>query len=145
MQDVVRLEAREKSCPLWAYLAPALYLFACALAVRSVLLGNCEAGMAGLLVAVGLLPAFAIPAVFTTRKATLEIARDAVIVDGRAEKIDDARLEHGGRGTGILHLTVRSGRVRTFMIGSYKDGENAMALLPPVSAPSGAALAYERA
>lgn len=145
MQDVVRLEAKERGCPLWAYVSPALYLSACALAVRSVLLGNCEAGMAGLLVAVGLFPAFAIPAVFTTRRAKLQIARDGVVIDGRVEKVDDARLEHGGKGTGVLHLTVRSGRVRTFAIDSYKDGEHAIALLPPVSAPSGVGLAYKRA
>jgi hypothetical protein len=141
MPDAVRLEAKEKRCPLWAYAAPALYSFACALAVRSVLLGNCEAGMAGMLAAVGLLPAFAIPAVFTTRKATLEIARVGALVDGKLVKIDDARLEHGGKGTGILKLTMRSGHVRTFAIASYKDGERAIAFLPPVSAPTGADLA----
>lgn len=138
MLDVVRLEAKEKQCPLWAYAAPAVYLFACALAVRSVLVGNCEAGMAGLLAAVGLLPAFAIPAVFTTRRAKIEISREGVIVDGRVVKVDDARLEHGGKGTGVLHLTMRSGDVRTFLVDSYKDGERAVALLPPVSAPADA-------
>jgi hypothetical protein len=141
MLDVVRLEAKEKQCPLWAYAAPAIYLFACALAVRSVLLGNCEAGMAGLLAAVGLLPAFAIPAVFTTRKVKIEVTRDGVLFGSTMVKIDDARLEHGGKGTGILHLTTRNGEVRTFFITSYRDGEHAIALLPPVSAPAGALVA----
>ena len=138
MLEEVRLEAREKQCPLWAYAAPAIYLFACALAVRSVLLGHCEAGMASLLAAVGLPPAFAMPAVFTSRKASVLVTCEGATIDGRCVKVDDARLEHGGRGTGVLHLTLRNGDVRSFTVERYKDAERAIALLPPVSAPSGA-------
>src|SRR5689334_6776605 len=102
-------EAAERRSPLWALAAPALYLAACALAVRSVLLGYTDAGIAGLLLAAGLLPAFAIPAVFATRRARLAITPDGLTIDGRLVKVDYARVERAERGTAILHLDTRTG------------------------------------
>jgi hypothetical protein len=130
--------ASEKRAPLWALAAPVVYLFACALAVRAVFYDDAEAGVSALLLAVGLIPAFAIPAIFSTRRALLALTDAGVTVDGRLQKVDDARLEHADRGTGILHLVVRSGETRSFVVDRYKDAERLIARLPPVSVPSGA-------
>lgn len=137
------IEAREKRTPLWAMLAPIVYLLACGLAARAVFANHDDtAGVPGLLAAVGLLPAFVIPAVFTSCRVRLSVSEGGLVIAGRlgarVEKIDDARLEHGTRGTGLLHATARSGVTRTFVIASYRDGQALVAALPPVSAPSGA-------
>jgi len=135
---MVSIDAREKRCPLWALATPAAYLAACALAVRGVLVAHADAGVAGLLAAAGLLPAFVIPVVFATRRASLALRDDGLVVDGRLVKVDDARLERAERGGGTLHLTVRSGLVRSFLVPSYDEARRLVAMLPPVSAPAGA-------
>lgn len=134
----IAIDAREKRCPLWALAAPGLYLVACVFAVRGVLVDHADAGVAGLLAAVGLLPAFAVPAVFTTRRVRVELGADGVLVGGRAVKIDDARLEHAARGGGVLYLTTRTGAVRTFFVPSHEEALRLVAALPPTSAPAGA-------
>ncbi len=138
MSFAIRLDVHEKRAPFWAMAAPGAYLFACALAVRSVLFDHSDAGVAGVVLAVGLLPAFAMPAIFTTRRARIVMTEDGVAIDGTIEKIDDARLQHAERGTAVLHLVLRDGRTRTFLAPSYKDAQRLVALLPPVSAPAGA-------
>lgn len=140
------LEAREKKTPVWAVLAPVIYLLACGLAARAVFANHDDsAGVPGLLAAVGLLPAFVIPAIFTTCKVRLSVSDAGLVVSGlfgsRLEKVDDVRLEHGARGSGLLHVTVRSGDTITFAVASYGEAQALVALLPPVSAPAGALVA----
>jgi hypothetical protein len=133
------LRVREERAPLWAMAAPVLYLFACAAAVRSILMDrSIDIGIAGLLVAVGLAPAFAIPAVFSTRSARIAISNDGLLVDGRLVKTNDVRIARADRGTAKLYVETRSGDTRTFIVASYADAQQLMAMLPPVSAPAGA-------
>lgn len=136
------LAAREKKTPTWAVLAPVLYLLACGLAARAVFQHHDDAGVPGLLAAVGLFPAFVIPAVFSTCKVTLSVAEGGLVVRGlfgtRIEKVDDVRLEHAPRGEAVLHVTVRSGDVKTFVCSSHSEAQALVAKLPPVSAPAGA-------
>lgn len=136
------LEAREKKTPTWAVLAPVLYLLACGLAARAVFESHDDAGVPGLLAAVGLFPAFVIPAVFSTCKVRLAAVDGGLSVRGlfgtRIEKVDDVRLEHASRGTGLLHVVVRSGDTKTFIVSSYVAAQELVAKLPPVSAPAGA-------
>ena len=74
---------REQRPPVWATLAPALYLFACALAFgRSLMDRSIDIGIAGLLVAVGLVPAFVIPAIFSSRGTRLKASNEGLVVDG---------------------------------------------------------------
>ena len=138
MPSELRLEVQEKRCPVWALAAPGLYLLACLAAVRAVLVDGSDVGVAGLLLAAGLVPAFAIPAVFTTRRARLEMTDDGLAIDGRLVKVDDARVQHAERGTALLHLVMRSGQTRSFIAPSYKEAQRFVAALPPVSAPAGA-------
>ena len=138
MPSEIRLEVEEKRCPLWALAAPGLYLLACLAAIRSVLVDRSDAGVAGILLAIGLVPAFAIPAVFTTRRTSLVTTVDGLLIDGRIEKVDDARIVHAERGSAVLHLVMRSGQTRSFIAPSYKDAQRLVAMLPPVSAPAGA-------
>ncbi|MDB4936323.1 MAG: hypothetical protein JWP87_3295 [Labilithrix sp.] len=138
MDDLV-LRVREERAPLWATLAPALYLFACALCVRSVLMDrSIDIGIAGLLVAVGLAPAFALPAIFSTRNARLGASNEGLLVDGALVKIDAIRIDRADRGMARLVVETRAGTTRTFIAPSYKDAQKLMSLLPPVSAPAGA-------
>jgi hypothetical protein len=132
------VDVREMRCPLWALAAPGLYLAACLLSVRSVLVGGAEPGISALLLAVGLVPAFAIPAIFTQRRARLCLTDGGLLIDGRAVKIDDARLERAERGSASLHFMLRDGQKRSFLVPSYKDAQRMVAMLPPVSAPVGA-------
>jgi len=133
------LDVREERPPVWATLAPALYLFACALAIRSVALDrSIDVGISGLLVAVGLAPAFAIPAVFSTRKESLAASSEGLLVGGRLFKINEVRLSRADRGAGRLHVEMRDGTTRTFLAPSFKEAQRLVALLPPVSAPAGA-------
>jgi hypothetical protein len=137
MHDVV-VRVREERAPLWATAAPVLYLFACALAVRSVLMDrSIDIGIAGLLVAVGLAPAFALPAVFSTRSMRLGASNEGLLVDGRLVKINDVRIARADRGSARLVIETRDGSTRTFLVASYKDAQKLMSLLPPVSAPAG--------
>lgn len=138
MPSEIRLEVSEKRAPLWALAAPGAYLLASALAVRAVLVAGAEVGVAGILLAVGLLPAFAIPAIFTTRRARILLTENGLTIDGALEKVDDARLERAERGSAVLHLVLRSGKTRSFVAPSYKDAQRLVAMLPPVSAPAGA-------
>jgi hypothetical protein len=135
---LVACEARR---PLWARLAPALYLLLCAAAIYRVYQLNLDAGIHGLLLAIGLVPAFVIPVVFTATRVCLAITDAGLLVDGRLEKVDDARLAEADRGQGLLHLTMRSGVTRTFLIASYRDAHQLMAQLPPASYPVGAVAA----
>lgn len=141
MSSALRLDVHEKRPPFWAYAVPPAYLFACALAVRAVLTDYAEVGVSGLLLAAGLLPAFAVPAIFTTRRARIALSDAGLTIDGAIEKIDDARIEHAERGTAVLHLTMRDGKTRTFLSPSYDEAKKLIALLPPVSAPAGALVA----
>lgn len=131
--------AREDRSPLWAMLAPALYLAACALSVRAVMLDPSAAvGVPGLLLAVGLVPAFVIPAVFSARNVKVAASDGGLVIDGRLFKINDARVAHGPRGTALLHVEMRTGEIRTFTMKSMQDARKVAVLLPPVSAPAGA-------
>lgn len=130
------VDAREKRCPLWALAAPGVYLLAALLAVRSVLVDRIDVGVAGILLAAGLLPAFVIPAIFATRSATLRMSDDGLSIDGRLVKVDDAKLDRAERGSGTLRLSMRGGQTRTFLVPSYKEALQLLAMLPPVSAPS---------
>jgi hypothetical protein len=137
------IEAREKKTPLWAVLAPVVYLLACGLAARAVLSNHDDAaGVPGLLAAIGLLPAFVIPVIFSTCKVRLSVVDRGLSIGGllgaRIEKVDDARLEHAPHGSALLHVVVRSGETRTFIVASYADAQRIVLLLPPVSAPAGA-------
>jgi hypothetical protein len=133
------IQAREEKPPIWAVLAPALYLLACAGCVRAVAMDrSIDIGISGLLVAVGLAPAFAVPAIFCTRTTKLAASEEGLLIDGRLEKINDVRVARAERGSARLHVETRSGRQRTFVIASYAEAQKLMALLPPVSAPAGA-------
>jgi hypothetical protein len=138
MPSDLRLDVREKRAPSWALAVPPAYLFACALAIRAVLTDYAEVGISGLLLSVGLAPAFAFPAIFDTRRARIALTDAGVAIDGAIEKIDDARIEHAPRGAAVLHLAMRDGKTRTFFASSYDDAKRLIAFLPPVSAPAGA-------
>jgi hypothetical protein len=131
------LTALEKRSPLWARVAPCLYLLASAAAVRAVIVNNSDAGLAGVLVVMGFVSVFAIPAVFDTRRTQISVTDVGVIIDGAIEKVDDARLERAPRGGAVLHLVMRDGRTRSFIVESYKDAQRLVAALPPASAPAG--------
>ena len=138
MDDRAVLRVREEKAPTWAMMAPLLYLFACAAAVRSVLLDrSIDIGIAGLLVAVGLVPAFVLPAIFSTRGTKISATDDGLLVDGRLVKLNDARIARAERGAARLFVETRNGETRTFVVASYKDAQKLMSLLPPVSAPAG--------
>lgn len=139
MHEPVVLKVSEQKAPSWARVAPLLYLFASALAVRSVLMDrSIDIGITGLLVAVGLVPAFVIPAVFSCRSTRLAASNEGLLVNGSLVKINDVRIARADRGTARLVVETRAGDTRTFVVASYKDAQQLMALLPPVSAPAGA-------
>ncbi len=138
MPSEISLEVEEKRSPVWALAAPGLYVLACLAAVRAAAIDHADLGVAGILLAAGLFPAFAIPAVFASRRARLLMTDSGLAIDGRFEKIDDARLERAERGTALVHLVLRSGTTRSFIAPSYKDAQRLVAMLPPVSAPAGA-------
>ena len=132
------LVVREERPPAWAVLAPVLYLFACALCIRSVLLDrSMDIGIAGLRVAVGLVPAFVCPAIFGTRRTRIEADPEGLVVDGRIVKINEVRIARADRGSARLTVETRNGNTRTFVVLSYADAQLLMAALPPVSAPAG--------
>jgi hypothetical protein len=133
------LAAQEARPPLWAVLAPVLYVVACLACVHAVATDpGTEVGIYGLLVAVGLVPALVIPVVFSTRDVKLSASDGGLVVDGRAIKLDDARVERAGRGTAKLHVEVRGGGRRTFLFRSHDEAMRLASALPPVSAPAGA-------
>lgn len=134
-----QVEAREARCPLYAAVAPALYLAACALAARAVFADpTAEVGIWGVLAAVGLIPAFAIPVVFASCKVKLGVVDAGLSIDGRGHKLDDIRIERADRGAAKLHVVLRSGQSRTFALESYADANAIVLALPPISAPAGA-------
>jgi hypothetical protein len=138
MDDRAVLRVREEKAPTWAMMAPLLYLFACAACVRACVLDrSIDVGIAGLLVAVGLAPAFVLPAIFSTRGTTLAASEDGLVVGGRLLKIDAVRIAHAERGTARLSVDMRNDETRTFIVASYKDAQKLMSLLPPASAPAG--------
>ena len=133
------LVVREEKPPIWAVLAPALYLLACAGCVRSVLMDrSMDIGITGLLVAVGLVPAFVLPAIFCTRRTRIAADGEGLVIDGRIVKINDARIARAALGSARLTVETRNGDTRAFLVPSYKDAQQLMAALPPVSAPAGA-------
>lgn len=138
MPDPSVLAAREEKAPLWARLAPLAYLAACVLAARAAWIDHLDVGATGLLAAVGLFPAFVLPCVFSTRAVTLGLSEEGLVVDGRLEKVDEARVERAMRGAAVLRVATRSGATRTFHLASYDDAARLVAKLPPVSAPAGA-------
>ena len=139
MDEALVLEVREEKPPAWAMLAPALYLLACAACIRSVAMDrSIDIGLCGLLVAVGLAPAFALPAIFSTRGTRLTASAEGLMIDGRLLAINDLRVARADRGAARLLVDTRRGTTRTFLVPSYKDAQRLMSLLPPVSAPAGA-------
>ncbi len=133
------LAAHEARPPLWAILAPVLYLTACAACVHAVATDpGTEVGIYGILVAIGLVPAFVIPVVFSTRRVTVATAAGGLVVDGRALELDDVRVERAEKGSARVHVELRGGGRRTFLVDSYKDAMRLAADLPPISAPAGA-------
>lgn len=135
----LRLAAREVRPPMWAMAAPVFYLGACALAVRAhVLDPSVDVGVSGLLMAVGLPPCFAVPAVFATRGATLETDGELLRIDGRAVKFDAIKVEPTTRGQGRVRVTMRAGDVRVFEVEDVREANRFVAQMPPVSAPAGA-------
>ena len=106
--------------------------------MRAVVLDrSIDIGIAGLLVAVGLAPAFALPAIFSTRTTEIAAADEGLLVGGRLVKINDVRIARAERGMARLLVETRDGTTRTFIVASYKDAQKLMSLLPPVSAPAG--------
>lgn len=135
----LRLEVREVRSPLWALAAPVVYLGACALAVRAHLLDpSADVGVAGLLMAVGLPPSFAVPAIFATRASRLDTDGELLRVEGRAVRFDAIRAEPAPRGGGRIVLVLRNGDTRTFEVEDGREARRFVAALPPVSAPAGA-------
>jgi len=140
--DMPSFVAKEDRCPLWARLAPVLYLIACAACVRAVLLDpSADIGVYGMLVAVGLVPAFVLPGVFSTSNTRLAATPDGLAIDGSLVKIDDIRLEPAARGQARLFVQPRFGRKRSFLVSSAKDARALVAALPPASLPAGALVA----
>jgi hypothetical protein len=138
MEDRVVLRVREERAPTWAMMAPLVYLLACAACVRACVLDrSIDIGIAGLLVAVGLAPAFVMPAIFSTRGTSLGAADEGLLIGGRLVKFNDVRISRAERGMARLHVDTRNGETRTFVVASYKDAQKLMSLLPPVSAPAG--------
>lgn len=137
MDESFVVDVRETKPPTWAMLAPALYLMACAFAIRSVAMDrSIDIGIAGLFVAIGLAPAFAIPAIFATRGTKLSATTEGFLVDGRLLKINEAKLARAERGSALLSIDMRNGETRTFLVASYKDASRLVSMLPPVSAPA---------
>lgn len=134
---MLALAAREEKAPIWAALVPVLYLAGCAGAVGKVTheTGS-DVGIAGLLLAVGLIPAFVVPVIFASRKVTLAITSRGFTIDGKVVSISDARLAAGQRGTGRLRIQLPSGGKRTFVLESYRAAQDFVAMLPTSSAPS---------
>ena len=138
MDDRAVLRVREEKPPTWAMMAPVLYLLACAACVRAVVLDrSIDIGIAGLLVAVGLVPAFVLPAIFSTRATEIAAADEGLVVGGTLIKINDVRIARAERGMARLFVDTRDGETRTFIVASYKEAQKLMSLLPPVSAPAG--------
>jgi hypothetical protein len=131
------LAAKEARCPLWAYLAPAVYLACCALCIRAIALDpSADVGIYGMLVAIGLVPAFVVPGVFSTRSVKLSVSSDGLLVDGRLVPTDDVRLAFAERGSAHVHVEERGGKKRSFLVASYKEAQALVRELPPSSAPS---------
>ncbi|HVH47358.1 MAG TPA: hypothetical protein VM925_33715 [Labilithrix sp.] len=135
------LQVREKCCPLWARAAPLVYLALCLAAIRAVVLERSDVSIAGILICVGLVAVFVVPAVFTTRRARLAMTSDGLAIDGRLERIEDVRIERGARGAGLLHLVLRSGETRSFIVPAYDEAQQLVATLPAVNSPAAGALA----
>lgn len=134
-----RLEVREVRAPMWALAAPVLYLGACALAIRAHLLDpSADIGVAGLLVALGFPPSFAVPAIFSTRASRLSTDGEVLRIDGQAVKFDALRVESAPRGSAVLHVVLRSGETRSFVTEDAREASRLVSALPPVSAPAGA-------
>lgn len=131
--SIVAVSAREQRPPLWALAAPGLYLLACLAAVRAVIVDRGEAGLSGWIAAAGLVAAFTIPAIFDTRRARLVMTGEGLMIDGALVKVDEARIERRHRNTAVLHLGVRDGRTRSFILEAYKDAQQIVGMLPPVS------------
>ena len=128
--------AREEKPPVLALVAPALYLLACAGALWGIFRDpSGDYGVQGLLLCVGLVPAFVVPAVFSFRSVAVGVIGDKLLVDGRALAPEDVRVQHGDRGSARVHVETASG-TRTFHFASAKDAERIVGQLPPISARS---------
>ncbi len=137
MNDAVVLEVREEKAPLWAVLAPLAYLLACAGCIRSVVMdSSIDLGISGVLVAVGFVPAFALPAIFATRSTRISASVDGLLVDGDLVKTNSARITRTDRGAARLQIELRSNATRTFLIPSHAAAQSLLSQLPPASLPS---------
>jgi hypothetical protein len=124
---------------MWALAAPVFYVGACALAVRAHLLDpSSDVGLAGLLLALGFPPSFAVPAIFSTRGSSLATDGDVLRIEGRVVKFDVIRVEPAPRGSAVVHVVLRSGETRSFVAEDAREATRLAAALPPVSAPAGA-------
>jgi hypothetical protein len=134
---MLALAAREEKAPIWAGLVPVLYLAGCAMAVGKVTQeSGSDVGIAGLLLAVGLIPAFVVPVIFASRKVMLGITIRGFSIDGKVIAISDARLAADQRGTGRLRVQLPNGGKRTFVLESYRAAQDFVAMMPASSAPS---------
>ena len=132
------VQATEDRAPTWALAAPFVYLAACAAALRySALDPSAGVGVPGMLLALGLVPAFVLPAIFGSRAVRLDVTEHGFVVDGRTFKVDEARVTFLARGQGTLNVTLRGGGRRAFVLDLALAHE-IVASLPPVSAPAGA-------
>ena len=123
---------------MWAMAAPVFYLGACALAVRAHLHDpSADVGVSGLLMAIGLPPSFALPAIFATRSAALETDGERLRIDGRVVKFDAIKVEPTTRGQGRVRVTMRAGDVRVFEVEDVREANRFASQIPPVSAPAG--------
>lgn len=134
----LELEARERRVPLWARVAPVLYLGMCSLAVRQALASRTSVSITGILIAIGLVAVFALPAAFATTRARIAMTEEGLRIDGRVESVDVAELSRAERGEGTLRLVLRGNVERSFEVSSFEDARRLVARLPPASLPAAA-------
>ncbi|AKV02600.1 hypothetical protein AKJ09_09263 [Labilithrix luteola] len=131
------IDATESKSPLWASAFPGFYMFAAGLCVLTKVRDpSAEIGIWGLLVGACLVPAFVVPAVFSTRRVRLAVSEAGLHVDGRRCKIDDLRIEDLGRHGARIHVVFRDGEARTFQAASTANARKLAAQLPPNSVPA---------
>lgn len=137
MTGVFSIDAEEAKSPLWASAFPSLYMFAAGLCVLTKVRDpSAEMGIWGLLVGACLVPAFVVPAVFSTRRVRLGASGEGLLVDGRLCKVDDLRIEDLGRKGARIHVVFRNGEARSFHAASAANARVLASQLPPISAPA---------
>lgn len=131
----VRVVASEMVPPLWARLAPFAYLLACAACVKTVIDDRTmDFGVAAILVAVGLVPAFVLPVIFGARRAVLDVTGEGVCVDGRPVRFTGVQVTALARGAARVEIALRGGGARTFELSAMADAEALRAVpVPPES------------